>query len=118
MVEKPTKKTAESVAADKEAEAAEAIAAAVEEATAPEDGVLSFEFRDETFTFKRKRIDAMQFRLPMQKGHDAEATEWLLGDLQYRRFLSLTMDEDGCTSLEDYFDLLTQVGKAVGGPNS
>lgn len=117
-----TKAKATAPPADKpepdETERAEAAtSAAIGEAIA-DDGMLKLEFRAEKFEFKAKRLNAMQFRLPMQQGNDAMAVEWLIGRAQFAKFLAATSDEDGCSPLDAFLDFLRAIGEAGGVPNS
>jgi len=80
--------------------------------------IATVDFADAVFTFKRKRIDSVQFRLQMQKNRDAAAIEWLLGQRQFARFLAATEDEDGCTPEQTYLDFVSAIGAAVGAGNS
>jgi len=79
---------------------------------------VSVEFAGAVFTFKRKRINSVQFRVQMQKYRDAAAIEWLLGASQFARFLAATEDEDGCTPEDTYLDFVAAIGAAVGAGNS
>jgi hypothetical protein len=91
--------------------------AAVVEVIDPK-GVVSIPFADTVFTFKRKRIDAVQFRLQMQSNRDVAAVQWLLGSQQFAKFLSATEDEDGCTPQGVYLEFVELIGKSVGAGNS
>jgi hypothetical protein len=102
---------------DEEQRAEAAAGAAIAESIA-DDGLLTLEFRGEKFEFKAKRLNAMQFRLPMQQGNDAMAVEWLIGRAQFARFLAVTSDEDGCSPLDAFLEFLRAIGEAGGIPNS
>lgn len=79
---------------------------------------MSFEFNGHVYTFKRKRLDATQFRLPMQKGFNEFATEWLLGPPQFQMFLGRNLDEDGCTPSSVFYEFIDALGKELGTGNS
>jgi len=79
---------------------------------------MSFEFNGSVYTFKRKRLDATQFRLPMQKGFNEVATEWLLGPQQFALFLSRNLDEDGCTPSSVFYEFIDALGEELGTGNS
>jgi hypothetical protein len=79
---------------------------------------MSFEFNGHVYTFKRKRLDATQFRLPMQKGFNEAATEWLLGPPQFALFLSRNLDEDGCTPSSVFYEFIEALGQELGTGNS
>lgn len=89
--------------------------AAVAEVT---ERVVSVPFDGKTYSFKRKRIDSVQFRLAMQKRRDAVAVEWLLGPVMFADFLEATADEDGCTTDEVFAEFIDAIGTAVGAGNS
>lgn len=92
--------------------------AAVAEVTAEQDAVVTIDFEGTKYTFKRKKLDAPQFRLFMQKDRDVAAIEWLLGPVQFNAFLRATADEDGCTPTESYARLIEDISKSVGAGNS
>lgn len=90
---------------------------AVSEAIDP-DQIITIEFGGHSYSFKRKRLTAAQFRLPMQKGHNEVATEWLLGYRSFAEFLQRNTDEDGCTTQKVFFDFVDKLGEALGTGNS
>jgi hypothetical protein len=101
-------------------EAARTASAAVAEVQAENDPdtVVEFEHLGQRYSFKRKRLNALQFLGPMQRNHDTIAIEWLIGPEQYRRFLISAADEDGCTSRTAFSDFLSAISEAVRVPNS
>jgi hypothetical protein len=88
--------------------------AAVEEAQPQPSKTVSIVVDGETYTFPRSRLRAIQFRREMQRGHDALAIEFLLGETQFDAWLERTADDDGVTSEEDYAVLMVEVGKVFG----
>jgi hypothetical protein len=80
--------------------------------------MVSLPFKGKVYTFKRKRIEAVQFRKRMQQRLDADAVEWLLGEQQFDRLMEDTADEDGCTSVEVWGEFFDALGEAVGTGNS
>lgn len=91
--------------------------AAVGEVIDPKVEML-FEFNGQTYRFKRKRLNATQFRLPMQKGFNELATEWLLGPREFQRFLANNLDEDETTPQEVFYDFVNALGEQLGTGNS
>lgn len=116
--QKPEQKDDDLGAPDADVQPAEAAVAEAEEAADPGDEMLSFTYLERPYEFKRKRLSAIQFRGPMQSGRDYEAIEWLLGPAQFHVFLLSAADADGCTSRQSFLELLTEIGKAAGVPNS
>jgi len=95
--------------------AEESVDAAVAEVT---DKMTRVGFGDMEYTFKSKRLNALQFRLPMQKGKDAVAVEFLLGPVQFMKFMDANADADGCTPDETFYEFISAIGSAVGSGNS
>lgn len=90
--------------------------AAVAEVVDPK-GTISFSFGDRIYTYKRKRVEAVQFRLALQKREDAAAIEWLLGVAQFAQFLDENTDDDGCTSAEIYEKFVEAIFEGLGTGN-
>lgn len=91
--------------------------AAVNEVIDPKK-MISVDFNDHIYTFKRKRAESVQFRLRLQKLHDVEAMEWLLGPEQFDEFMEHTADEDGCTTAETYAEFIDALFQELGAGNS
>lgn len=96
-------------------ETKEAAAAAVEVVDPKTD--IMFEFGGHMYRFKRKRLQATQFRLPMQKGFNEVAVEFLLGT-EFQLFLARNLDEDGCTPADVFYDFVNTLGQELGTGNS
>lgn len=79
---------------------------------------IAVEFDDHIYRYKRKRLESVQFRLRLQKNHDAEAMEWLLGPIQFAEFLDRSADEDGCTDPDTYTGFIDALFEGVGAGNS
>jgi len=90
--------------------------AAVAEVINPK-GTISFKFGDRVYTYKRKRVESVQFRLALQKREDVAAIEWLLGPIQFSQFLDEHTDEDGCTTAEVYGEFIDAVFEELGTGN-
>ena len=84
---------------------------AVEEVL-PIGGMATIVVDDKSYSFPRKRMNAIKFRLLMQKGNDAAAIEYLLGDAEFAKWM------DGDTTVEAYERLMAEVGKVFGVGNS
>lgn len=104
---------------DQTAEDAAATAAIAEvDAENTDDGLVQVTHAGVDFSFKRKRLQAVQFLRLMQQRRDAVALDWLLGEPVMDRLLAAVADEDGCTSPEKYTEILKAIGEAVGSGNS
>lgn len=90
--------------------------AAVNEVIDPK-GVINFRYDGRVYTYKRKRVESVQFRLALQKREDVAAVEWLLGPLQFNQFLEEHTDDDGCTSAEVYAEFIDAVFEGLGTGN-
>ena len=90
---------------------------AVEEAELPLGGMVTVVVDDKAYSFPRKRMYAVKFRLLMQKGNDAAAIEYLLGDTEFAKWLDAAADEDGDTTVEAYERLMAEVGRVFGVKN-
>ncbi len=77
----------------------------------------SVDFKGHVYTFRKKRLDATQFRGEMQKQRDVSALEWLIGEPQFLQFLALNSDEDGCPS-SVFVEFWEAIGKALSTGNS
>lgn len=70
------------------------------------------------FSFKRKRVDSVQFRRLMQERRDIVALEYLFGLPKFNEILAAMADDDGETSEADYRTIWNAVNEAVGSGNS
>lgn len=72
---------------------------------------------DVEFTFKKKRIDSVQFRRLMQRRADILAIEFLVGPLTLDRMLIALADEDGETPESGWGAIWQAINEAVGEGN-
>lgn len=84
----------------------------------PAEPMIHVEYNGETYEFKSKRLNAIQFRRMMQSGDDVLAVEWLIGVRDFDRFVRSTADEDGVTPLSAFLEFFSAIGKAAAVPNS
>lgn len=69
--------------------------AAVAETVAKPADLIEFEFEGATYSFRRKRLNSVTFRLAIQRGNDVVALEYLLGAEQFNSLVEANADEDG-----------------------
>jgi hypothetical protein len=82
------------------------------------DKLVTGTFAGVAFSFKRKRLDAVQFTRNMQARRSYLALEWLLGADAFNDMVAALADEDGVTSNEEFLKIYDAIGEAAGTGNS